>query len=101
MAKKKKHKKRNFTHGNQTPVKSGTSPSADTPVPSATKPSRVPAMAAPASIADPHELTHLAQIKSDIRKVAVLAASFVVFQIIWYLFEHTALGTHIYSLVKI
>jgi hypothetical protein len=42
------------------------------------------------------------RIRRDVRRVLVLAASFVLLELVlWYLFSHTALGPAVYKLIKL
>ncbi len=41
-------------------------------------------------------------VPGDIKRVAILAFGFITLQmILWYLFNHTGLGAHVYGLVKL
>ncbi len=49
-----------------------------------------------------YAVENLDLIRKDVRKVVVLAATFVLIQVLlWVLFEHTGLGSAVYSFVKI
>lgn len=49
-----------------------------------------------------YEVASLPLIKKDLRKVIILAGSFVVLQLIlWFLFDHTGLGPSIYRVIKV
>ncbi len=97
MAKKKKFKKHQFKQRNQAdaPLAPAAMPSAEVAAVTSTS---VPKSVAPVVV----ESADLAFVKRDLRKVAVLAAGFVALQLIlWYLFRSTALGSHVYSLIKV
>lgn len=101
MAKKKKSKKHNFTYGKPGRSAKPVAPFAKTQAEPAPSKQTAVSPGTPTSVAS-YEVAHLPEIKSDVGRVLVLAVCFVAAQIVlWYLFEHTGLGPHIYNLVKL
>lgn len=48
-----------------------------------------------------YQVANLELIKGDVRKVLVLAGSFVLLQLVlWFVFGHTSLGSGVYHLIK-
>ncbi len=93
MSSKKKHRKKQFKAQQPKPQ---SAPQATVQVEAPTAAVITPTPQATAEVA------HLSLINRDVRRVMVLAASFVGVEIIlWYLFGHTGLGSAVYNLIKL
>jgi hypothetical protein len=98
MSSKKKHRKKQFKARSVTAPQAVTAPLA---MPAAPVVPQAPA-AVVATPQSTEETVRLRLIRRDIRRVAVLAGSFVALQLVlWYLFGHTSLGNSVYQLIKI
>lgn len=52
-----------------------------------------------AAVAEKHDYSYVV---ADLRRIAILGGSLIVLEVVlWYLLNHTGLGTSIYSLVKV
>lgn len=104
MSKKKKsHKKHQFKHSQSSASAAGASQSnATSPNQPAERANPAPASVVPTvsnAAAVSYEVADLALIKRDVRKVLIMAGSFVVLQVgLWLLFNHTGLGNIVYHL---
>lgn len=93
MAKKKSRKKHQFKYAEPT------SAATATPKPAVTS-SATSARMATGGLQ--YQVNNLDLIKGDIRKVAILATSFVLLQLVlWFVFNHTGLGPAVYHLVQV
>lgn len=96
MAKKKTRRQHQFKHVKSNSLTNSPARSAEVVRPAAATTS--PA-SAPTTIVTSHPFAY---VLSDLRKVAVMGAGFVALQLIlWYIFNATALGERIYSLVRL
>ena len=93
MSKKKSKKKHKFKHG-QSPAAIGVSP---------VSPSGGSAAVSAAVVKrNAEDVLNLGHVLSDVRRVAILGAGFIILQIaLWYVFEHSALGPNVYNLIKL
>ena len=97
MAKKKKSQKKH-----QFKVSNPVTNSAITPVVESNNSSLANNIGVSSAKTFQYEIDNLDLIKSDIRKVLVLAASFAIFQVLlWFLFGHTGVGNSVYHLIKV
>lgn len=103
MAKKKNRKKHNFKYATSSGTNRAAAPAeASTP---AARQSVTPVAAAAKSPVINKNLAvgdDLSYVTKDLSKVAVLAAAFTALELIlWYLFNHTGLGTQVYHLIRL
>lgn len=101
MAKKKHRKKQNFKYGQ-------TSAAVDRPLVTASNDTTSTAKGNQLSAnlkkigSEPRESVGFEHVKSDVVRVAALAAVFIgVELVLWFLFNHTGLGSATYKLIKL